>query len=79
MKTLILISVLALSGCAFLGEQFDYQKACAADPVCLESAKKDAELVKSVVAVGYPAAAGIAGSLIFSLSLWLRGRKKETK
>ena len=80
MKRLILGAfLLSLAGCAWLGEQVDYQKLCQQDPVCLEDAKKDAELAKTIVGIAYPVAAAPVGAAVLALALWFRGRKKEKK
>jgi len=79
-KLLILVAFsTSLLGCAWLGQQVDYQKACMSDPVCLESAKKDAELVKTVADMAFPGAGAVAGAGILALALWFRGKKKEQK
>jgi hypothetical protein len=76
-NTIIAFLLFSVVGCAWLGEQVDYQKACLSDPACLESAKKDAELVKTVANAAFPGVGMIAGASVLALSLWFRGRKKK--
>ena len=76
-RTFLVLALLSLSGCAFLGKQVDYQKACAADAACLAEAKEDAELAKTIVGVAYPAAGAPVGAAVLALALWFRGRKKK--
>lgn len=65
------------TGCAWLGKQVDYQKACLADTECLAQAKSDAELGRTIANAAYPAAGVPVGAAILGLSLWFRGRKKK--
>ncbi len=79
MKKLIIVSLLFFSfiGCAWLGQQVDYQKACMADPVCLEEAKRDAELARTLSNAAFPGVGAVAGAGVLALALWFRGRKKK--
>lgn len=77
MKKFIIIILIFLTGCIWTQKQVDYAKLCQADPACLDSAKKDAELAKLIFGIAYPVASGGAGALILAMSLWIRGRKKE--
>lgn len=79
MKKLIIVSLLyfSLVGCAWLGQQVDYQKACLADPVCLEDSKKDSQLVKTLLDMAFPGAGAVGGAGVLALALWFRGRKKK--
>lgn len=47
------------------------------DPACMEQAKKDAELGKTIAGMAYPAAGAPVGAAILALALWYRGRKKK--
>jgi hypothetical protein len=78
MKAIVLVLALTLAGCGYLAEQVDYQKACASDPACLDAAKRDSELVRTIAGSAYPAAAGAAGAAAMILALWFRGRKLKT-
>lgn len=78
MKKLIIIgALLAFSGCAWMGQQLDYQALCAADPACLQDAKNKAEVFKQVAGTFNPIAGGAAGAATLALFLWLGGKKKK--
>jgi len=74
---IVLASLLMLSGCSFMAKQIDYQKECMADPTCLEQAKKDAELAKTIISMAYPVAGAPVGAAILAFALWFRGKKKK--
>lgn len=76
---LLVVFLGCLSGCAWLGQQVDYQKACMADAACMEQAKKDAELGKTIAGMAYPAAGAPVGAAILALALWFRGKKVKEK
>lgn len=71
----LVLALFLISGCAWAEKQIDYQKACMADPACFAEAKRDSELVRTIVSAAYPAAAGAAGAATMILALWFRGRK----
>lgn len=77
MRAFALCLLLSLSGCAWLGQQVDYQKACASDPACLADSKRDADLAKTIVGAAYPAVGAPVGAAVLALALWFRGRKKK--
>lgn len=77
MKKLLIISLVFLAGCSFLGKQYDYTKLCASDPKCLAEAKSDSALVGTVAGAFYPPVAGAASGAALILALWYRGKKKK--
>ncbi len=81
MRQLLILLTICISfvGCAFLTKQIDYQKLCMSDVACLEQAKKDAELGRTIAGAAYPIAAMPVGAAILGLSLWFRGRKKKNE
>lgn len=73
-KILILASLFLIVGCAGIGQQAANVKACASDPVCLETARKEAIKMKEVGravgdAVPFPSAPLVAGCAFYGVAL----------
>ena len=79
-KTWLLISLLILlTGCAAVSKWTSAQADCAADPACLEQAKKYANVGSAVASPWGPVAGGAAASCIMFVALGILGMKKGNK
>ena len=81
MKKWFLISALVLlTGCAAVSKWTNAQADCAADPACLEQAKKYSQVGSAVASPWGPVAGGAAASCIMFVALGILGlKKKDTK
>lgn len=78
MKKLLLgIALLGLAGCAPLTAWTSAQANCAANPACLEQAKKYAAAGQAVASPWGPIAGGAAASVITFIALGVLGLKKK--
>jgi len=79
-KTFLLIAlVLMFTGCAAVSKWTTAQANCAADPACLEEAKKYAAVGQAVATPWGPIAVGASGSCILFVALGILGIKKGSK
>ena len=79
-KSFLLIAlVLMLTGCAAVSKFTQAQADCAADPACLEQAKKYAAVGQAVATPWGPIAVGASGSCILFVALGILGLKKGSK
>ena len=79
-KTFLLIAlVLMLTGCAAVSKWTTAQANCAADPACLDEAKKYAAVGQAVATPWGPIAVGASGSCILFVALGILGLKKGEK
>jgi hypothetical protein len=76
---LLLTSVLLLTGCAAVSKWTTAQANCAADPACLEEAKRYAQVGQAVASPWGPIAVGASGSCILFVALGILGLKKGDK
>ena len=80
MKKLFLISTIFLFiGCAAVSKWTTAQANCAADPACLEEAKRYASVGTAVASPWGPIAVGASGSCILFVALGILGLKKGNK
>ena len=79
-KILLLVAlVLSITGCAAVSKWTTAQANCAADPTCLEEAKKYAAVGQAVATPWGPIAVGASGSCILFVALGILGLKKGKK
>jgi hypothetical protein len=71
--------ILFFGGCAWVGKQYDYISLCTQDPQCLSDVKKDSDTWKAIAGSAYPVAAIPVGIIAFTISAWIRGKKKNGK
>ena len=76
---LILTFCFMLMGCAAVSKWTSAQADCAADPACLEEAKRYASVGQAVAAPWGPLAVGASGSCILFVALGILGLKKGDK
>ena len=80
MKKLLLVSAVFLFlGCAAVSKWTSAQADCAADPACLEQAKKYSQVGSAVASPWGPVAGGAAASCIMFVALGILGMKKRNK
>jgi hypothetical protein len=79
-KELFIITIcFMLMGCAAVSKWTMAQADCAADPACLEQAKKYASVGTAVASPWGPVAGGAAASCIMFVALGILGMKKGNK
>ena len=79
-KLFFAVSLLViLTGCAAMSKWTMAQADCAADPACLEQAKKYAAVGQAVATPWGPIAVGASGSCILFVALGILGLKKGNK
>jgi hypothetical protein len=79
-KLFFAVSLLViLTGCAAVSKWTTAQANCAADPACLEEAKKYAAVGQAVATPWGPIAVGASGSCILFGALGILGLKKGNK
>ena len=74
---LVLSFAIMLTGCAAISKWTQAQVDCAADPQCLEQAKKYAAAGQAVASPWGPIAGGAAASVITFIALGVLGLKKK--
>lgn len=79
-KTFLLVGLLLiLTGCAAVSKWTTAQANCAADPACLEEAKKYSAVGQAVATPWGPIAVGASGSCILFVALGILGLRKDNK
>lgn len=79
MKRLVLVvAILALTGCAYFTERMDAAGKCASDPACLASVQEKARIAKAMGdASGFPWAGTAASVVVTGAMLFFARRKKD--
>lgn len=78
-KSLLVLSILFLTGCTAVSSWTKAQADCATDPSCLAETKKYAQIGQAVASPWGPVATGAAGSVITFVALGILGLKKKKK
>lgn len=79
-KAFLLVALLlVLTGCAAVSKWTQAQATCAADPACLEEAKRYASVGQAVASPWGPIAVGASGSCILFVALGILGMRKKDK
>jgi len=78
MKWLLVVAILAMTGCAYFDERISAMQACGGDKVCLEQVVNSGKAAKAVGdATGVPWAGAAAGGVVAFLTLFFARRKKN--
>jgi len=79
MRLVLVVALLALTGCAYFDERISAMQACGGDKACLEQVVNSGKAAKAVGdATGLPWAGAAAGGVVAFLTLFFaRKRKKD--
>jgi hypothetical protein len=78
MRWLLVVAILAMTGCAYFDERISAMQACGGDKVCLEQVVNSGKAGKAVGdATGIPWAGAAAGGVVAFLTLFFARRKKN--
>lgn len=78
MRWLLVVAILAMTGCAYFDERISAMQACGGDKVCLEQVVNSGKAAKAVGdATGVPWAGAAAGGVVAFLTLFFAKRRKK--
>ena len=78
MRWLLVVAILAMTGCAYFDDRIAAMQACGGDKVCLEQVVNSGKAAKAVGdATGVPWAGAAAGGVVAFLTLFFARRKKD--